>query len=115
MFVSEERGTLPIPVMMAADTGGLVEHQGIPPADVEESTMQHTQRPLMRLVSPPESSVSDREAAVMQEVADVIRDRASSLPPHSAVARELAYVATRLDLAARSPHPRAAAHRLGTG
>lgn len=79
--------------------------------------MQHQQMPLMRLV-PPISPTADQdtaERAVMRDVAAFTRDRLAALPLHSDVRRELAYVATRLDLAARSLPPQEATGRQEMG
>lgn len=78
--------------------------------------MQHRQMPLLQLVPPDQATGSEtREQCAMREIARFIRDRASDLPQRSDVARELAYVAIRLELAARSPHPQAAAGHQETG
>lgn len=55
-----------------------------------------------------------QERAALRDVARFIRGRVAELPPDSAIARELAYVAIRLDLVARARRPGEAV-RQGSG
>jgi hypothetical protein len=78
--------------------------------------MQHRQMPLLRLIPPVGPANQDTtEQTVMRDIAAFIRDRVDALPARSDVARELAYVSTRLEIAARSHPTRAAADHQETG
>lgn len=72
--------------------------------------MHYQQMPLLRLITGPPCE----EDAAMEEIAAFIRHRVADLPDHSAVGRELSYVAQRLELASQSPPQTGEAARLGT-